>query len=302
MFGYESIINKKSDLDFARAMKKYYGHSFRNLNEEFNPAEFDKFMEEDSLLDTLGETTQELINNIPANQRFYYSIPIISENKVIKINPNISGKGGFNDPKYAKMFIRTIVESPNILTSYKILNSLTKEIDKPTDKEIFEEVITPKEKIVSTEATTLPETPILVNWNNIRQYIDKITYNEDQNPIHIESYLSIAKDLDTFIQKNKEWCKDISIEEMLINKLSNISKPTYDNIVKTFTDVLFELGIKNESVLGNDNNIYFYNLLKEPVLNGVAITDDNKIRFGLNDDSLDDLWESIDTAFNKICN
>ena len=76
---------------------------------------------------------------------------------------------------------------------------------------------------------------------------------------------------------------------MLINKLSNISKPTYDNIVKTFTDVLFELGIKNESVLGNDNNIYFYNLLKEPVLNGVAITDDNKIRFGLNDDSLDDL-------------
>ena len=163
MFGYESIINKKSDLDFARAMKKYYGHSFRNLNEEFNPAEFDKFMEEDSLLDTLGETTQELINNIPANQRFYYSIPIISENKVIKINPNISGKGGFNDPKYAKMFIRTIVESPNILTSYKILNSLTKEIDKPTDKEIFEEVITPKEKIVSTEATTLPETPILVN-------------------------------------------------------------------------------------------------------------------------------------------
>lgn len=76
---------------------------------------------------------------------------------------------------------------------------------------------------------------------------------------------------------------------MLINRLSNISNPTYDNVVKIFTDVLFDLGIKNESVLGNANNIYFYNLLKDSTLNGETIIDDNQIRFGLNDDSLDDL-------------
>lgn len=300
IFGYESIINKKSDLDFAKAMKKYFGHSFRTQDEDFNPMEFNKFIEEDSLLDTLGATSQELINNIPSSQRFYYSIPIVSENKIIKINPNISGKGGFDDPKYSKFFIRTIVESPNTLTSYKILNSLTKEVDRPINIETPEEVTILKNNL--EQEVILPEPTLLINWDTIQQYLDNITYNEDQNPIHIESYLNIVKGLDTFIQKNKQWCKDISIEDMLINRLSNISNPTYDNVVKIFTDVLFDLGIKNESVLGNANNIYFYNLLKDSTLNGETIIDDNQIRFGLNDDSLDDLWENIDSAFNKICN
>jgi len=110
------------------------------------------------------------MDNIPKDFKFFYSLPIVSQNGEIKVNPLISGKNGFdNDPIFNNFFIRTIIESPDILITPEILLNIgnAKSIDGSGTTEDTEEVeeveeITP-DKVGEIEELTSEENNNIIN-------------------------------------------------------------------------------------------------------------------------------------------
>lgn len=249
LFAYKNIITSQSNKDFEKIALIYYGR----LKGDINTEDFQRYINDDTIYDDLSNVAKELIDNIPSNQPLYYSLPIISENG-IKVNPQISGKTGFNNKLFDNFYIETYVESPNLLTPWTIL---------PT---IYDKQLKISDNVEDDYKKVKEETFEKVNdFTGIESIINNIEYDETASDFEhedqrnrLKTYLSIIKGFDRLISNNKELVRqpnDISLDDSEMNKrLVELSENNYS----------LETILSNKlSGISNDN--LKYNLLVDYV-------------------------------------
>lgn len=309
LFVYEDVIKSKSEHDLNLALFKFFGGA-TDLN-DVSDATFEEFIEDDTLYKGLAKTAETLITSVPKTTKFYYSLPIISKNNEIKVNPMISGKSGFSDSElFGKLFVRTIVEAPNILATSDILLNLGQEIDEDTpNKETKEDTREPE---ISEDSIDLDEdvNPFqnINGWKALHTYIEgnfkfdpNSTLDNNVQKNRIQAYLNIFEIVDEFINVNSDNLSENlvgqSVLENILYKLNLLydidsnNFMVYNNLASIFSELEEELGIESISKV---NESFFNDMLNERYENESLLVKD-----------LGSIWlqrkREIINNYNKIC-
>ena len=276
LFAYEDIIKSKTDVDFSNALYKFFNGVLKTDSGEYAEIE-DLFTDRDVFV-KLAETARTLIDSVPKEFKFYYSVPIISEGGTLKVNPLVSGKSGFNDKDiFSKLLIRVILESPNLLmdpTSFIDLKEITE-----TEEDIEEEEETSENDEVEEEVDDENKLSYIFNMQDLKEFVSQnLKYstaqsrdNESQKLI-IESYLDIFSEIEKIIESHKDNLTENvttvlngnSLSSFVISKIENsqkIDKDNYlefDNLFSIFSEIENELGLQE---IGSINADFFVKLI-----------------------------------------
>lgn len=113
IFAAQRLADTKAESESKNILK-----TFGIINQGLSSEDVDKLLSEFDKFAELGKFADTLISNINKNKNFYYSVPISSNNGNLIVN---SGLNTTDKSILSKLFIRTIVESPDVLIDYKMI-------------------------------------------------------------------------------------------------------------------------------------------------------------------------------------